>query len=149
VIIYVLISDLGDLPNIDQLIEHMWERGHNFSRVGNSISFRNSAPICLSWDKWLDDPRWAGNLKSKEYIYVELSTNKKSVSIELEDYENAVLVDKRAFHNAALYIAEQTKGMISLNGHDWISIIEYQTRIEKYVVLSFEKAVEVSLNLAE
>lgn len=53
--------------------------------------------LTLSWDKWLDDERWMGHPKFKEYLYFEIESinNEQQLSIEID--EDACFVDFRAY----------------------------------------------------
>jgi hypothetical protein len=144
--IFIKITNKNCLPEIDKLVETMWKDGVNLSRVGGADGFRNCTTLTLSWDKWLDDERWRGHSKFKEYIYFEIKTlksNKHIISIEIDD--DATLVDKRAVYLAAKLLSESSNNSISYDGVNWMSTNDFIELVHDYIKCSFEEAVELSL----
>lgn len=124
----------------------MWRKDINFSKIGNSVFFKKCTLLVLSWDKWLDDPRWNATSKWREYISFELpkiaNDSGQLMTIEMDD--EALLVDKRAFYKATIYIAQLTQGEISEDNIKWLSPQQYAETLEKYLTISFDEAVELS-----
>lgn len=144
--IFIKYNKKSNLPDIDDLVKKMWKENINVSKVGDALRFRDCTTLSLAWDKWLDDKRWTSHPKFKEYIYFELikeseSTNK--IIIETED--DVIEVDKCAFYKAAVLIGEKTRGEISTDGITWMKIDDYIKGVNRYLILSFEEAVELSL----
>lgn len=135
------------LPEINELVAIMWKKDVNFSKVGNAASFKKCTSFTLSWDKWLDDKRWLGHNKFKEYIYFTfLDKEKNFKGIEVEVADDAILVDKRAFLKAAIYIAEKADGKISNDGIAWMTPEEFSEMNNETLKYSFEEAAEASLS---
>ncbi len=105
----------------------------------------------LSWDKWLDDNRWTGLLRSKTHInfYLEpneeleerqITLDEKQIMIEAE--EPVSLVDKKAVYQAAILIADPCDGIISLNKKEWLSIVEFEQVVQETLTFTFKEAAE-------
>lgn len=78
----ILVSDKSTLYEIKNLVSYIWNEGISFpyiwnegisfSYYKNSDGFSDSSEVALSWDKWIDNPQWSGNINSKEYIEFEI-----------------------------------------------------------------------------
>lgn len=144
--IFIKIKDKSCLPNVDELVEIMWEMGINLSRVGELNSLKNGYSLSLSWDKWLDDERWEKHSKSKEHIYFEiepLDDYEQKLLIEVDD--DACFVDKRAVYKAVEFIAERCNALISMENGKWLQLNEFRANVDNYLKTSFSDAVEQSL----
>ncbi|MFT8349937.1 hypothetical protein [Clostridium saccharoperbutylacetonicum] len=144
--IFIKYNENGDLPDIDDLVKKMWKENINVSKVADAVSFRDCTTLSLAWDKWLDDKRWASHPKFKEYIYFELIKESRFTSkIIMQIEDDAIEVDKCAFYKAVVLIGEKTRWEISADGIKWIKIDDYIKVVNRYLKLSFEEAVELSL----
>jgi|GEM_PF-2100627 len=143
--ILIKIEDKKCLPTVDELVEIMWQKGINLSRVGEQDSLTNGTSLSLSWDKWLDDERWKRHPKFKEYIYFEIESthNEQKLSIEVDG--SACFVDMRAVYKAVEFIAERCNALISTNNDEWLQLSEFRTSVDNYLKTSFSDAVEQSL----
>lgn len=145
--IFIKIKDKNCLPKVDELVEIIWQKGVNISRVGKQDSLINGTSLSLSWDKWLDDERWKGHSKFKEYIYFEIEStnNEQKLSIEVDD--DACFIDLRAVYKAVEFIAERCNALIRMDKNEWIQLNEYRARVDNYLKTSFSDAVEQSLKV--
>lgn len=145
--VYILVNNRKNLPEFDELVAAMWERGISFSRLGDSASFKKCTVAELSWDKWISDSRWSGKGKPHEFIEFRLpkKINNYANSISIEVADDALPVDKRAFHKAALYIAERADGKISTDKNVWMTPEEYLEEVKRYMQYTFQEAAEESL----
>lgn len=145
---YIIVKGRKALPKTFELAAVMWKEGISLSRCGDAYEFKNCTTLALSWDKWIDDEKWSGKNKSSQLIYFELPKKiedySDKITIEMDD--NAVLVDKRAFYKAAIYIAEMSEGKISIDGIKWLTPEKYKQQFKDYLDYSFEEAVELSFN---
>jgi hypothetical protein len=138
----------NSLPDIADLLRIMWKEDISVSKAADAVSFKDCTTLSLAWDKWLNDKRWASHPKFKEYIYFDIIRKDPVFSNKmiLEIDNNAIEVDKRAFHKAVVYIAEKTHGEISVDGAVWLDPKDYAETVKEYLKLSFEEAVELSLS---
>lgn len=145
--VHIELENLKKLPQIHQLdlAKIMWEEGNNFSRMGNSCYINECTYLTLSWDKWLDDKRWESNSKSKEYIDFEYYEVDKELHVEIKD--DSLILDKRAFHRAIVFIANSISAKVNLNEEEWIDIKEYTTRNSYFLNMTFQEALNLSLNI--
>jgi hypothetical protein len=143
--IFLKIKDENCLPKVDELVEIMWKKGVNLSRVGERDSLINGTSLSLSWDKWLDDERWKGHSKFKEYIYFEIESTNSERKLSIEVDEDACFVDIRAVYKAVEFIAERCNPLISMDKGEWIQLNEYRAKVDNYLKTSFSHAVEQSL----
>lgn len=143
--ILIKLVDKNCLPNVDELVKVMWLKGVNFSRVGEKDSLINGTSLSLSWDKWLDDERWKGHSKFKEYIYFEIEStyNNHILSVEVDD--GACFVDKRAAFKAVELIVERCDALVSMDKDEWMQLNEFRENVDNYIQTSFTEAVEKSL----
>lgn len=144
---YIMVSTRKALPRTFELASIMWEKDISLSRSGDAIDLKNCTTLALSWDKWINDKRWSGKTKSSELIYFEIpkKIDKFTNPITIEIADDAVLVDKRAFLKAAIYIAEKAYGKISDDGITWMTPEEYSEMNKETLKYSFEEAAEASL----
>ncbi|MBQ4900935.1 hypothetical protein KB559_19025 [Paenibacillus sp. Marseille-P2973] len=144
--LFLKVKDKNCLPEADELVAIMWKRGVNISRVGRQDSLIIGTSLTLSWDKWLDDERWRGHPKCKEYLYFEIETinNEQQLSIEID--EDACFVDFRAMYKAVEFIAERCNTLISIDKGIWVQIKEYRLKVDNYIKINFQEAVEKSLH---
>lgn len=144
--IFLKVIDKKCLPKVDELVEIMWHKGVNLSRVGEEDILIKGTSLSLSWDKWLDDERWKGHSKFKEYIYFEIEYTNSEQKLSIEVDENACFVDIRAVHRAVEFIAERCNSLISMDKGEWIQLSEYRSRVGSYTKTSFSDAVQQSLS---
>lgn len=143
--IFIKVKDKNCLPTVDELIEVMWKKGVNISRVGGQDSLRNGTSLSLSWDKWLDDERWKGHSKFKEYIYFEIESLNNEYKLSIEVDERACFVDIRAVYKAVEFLAGRCKALISIDEGIWLQLNEFSASVDNYLKTSFSDAVEQSL----
>ncbi|UTR14126.1 hypothetical protein MM221_16315 [Salipaludibacillus sp. LMS25] len=143
--IFIKIKDKNCLPKVDELVEIMWQKGVNLSRVGEQDSLTNGTSLSLSWDKWLDDERWKGHSKFKEYIYFEIESTSSEHKLSIEVDDDACFVDIRAIYKAVEYIAERCNALISMDKGEWLQLNEFKASVDNYLKTSFSDAVEQSL----
>jgi hypothetical protein len=143
--IFLKIKDKNCLPKVDELVGIMWQKGVNLSRVGEQDSLIKGTSLSLSWDKWLDDERWKGHSKFKEYIYFEIESTNNEQKLSIEVDEDACFVDIRAVYKAVEFIVERCNALISMDNGEWIQLNEYRARVENYLKTSFSHAAEQSL----
>lgn len=143
----IMLNNYKKIPLLDELTEVMWKKGVNVSRMGTYQHLLEGEEICLSWDKWLDDKRWSGHPKFKEYIYFTLKRNEDDLTgeIVIEVDDDATCTDKRAFYVASHHIAVKCDGLIFLETSGWSSPEQYRQAYDEYFI-TFEDANEVSLN---
>jgi len=140
--VYIKIMKKNTLPKIETLNKVMWFENASISKVGNDEYLNNGEEVSLSWDKWINDPRWAQHCKSKEYIYFQL-INSQVMKIEVDD--DALFVDKRAVYLATKLLAEKNNGEINIEGEKWLSIEEFNDITKEYINCSLVDAVDKSL----
>jgi DNA primase catalytic subunit len=147
--LYLFLKKKSSLPEIEELAFTIWDKNINFSKIGDHYVLKNCTVLSLSWDKWYDDPRWKGNEKSREYIDFELITEKykRSVNVSIHVADDAVFVDKRAVHKAAVFLAQTCDGKISEDGKVWGTPEEYSQIVKEYLQCTFVEAVEKSLTI--
>lgn len=145
--LYVRIGNRNNLPSIVALIDFMWDEGINASRAGNSHKLSTCTRLALCWDKWVDEIRFKGHPRFKEYIYFNhrYRRGEKSSQITIEVDDGALYVDQRAFFRAAFFLAMHT-GRISLDGEVWLTCDEFKKAHCEYFMTNFKQAVEKSLN---
>ena len=152
--IYVKIRDRTNLPTIKELAEFMWNKGLSFSRLAFDYQLKNCEEVRLSWDKWLDDPRWDKTKKAQEYVYIECFWKKRNEhhlividteKINGEKVPDHVFVDRRAVYRAALMLAERGNGFIEESGLRF-SVDEFRRAKKEYIETSFSEANEKSLS---
>ncbi len=143
---FLKVNDKNCLPEVDELVEIMWKKGVDISRVGQQDSLINGTSLTLSWDKWLDDERWREHPKFKEYLYFEIESNKNEQQLSIEIDEDACFVDFRALYKAIEFIAERCNTLISIDKGKWIELIEYRLKVDNYIKTTFSEAVEKSLH---
>lgn len=143
---FLKVNDKNRLPKVDELVDIMWKKGVHISRVGQQDSLIIGTSLTLSWDKWLDDERWRGHPKFKEYLYFEIESinNEQLLSIEID--EDACFVDFRALYKAIEFIAERCNTLISIDKGKWIQLNEYRLKVDNYIKTTFSEAVEKSLH---
>jgi hypothetical protein len=146
--LFIKYKEKNSLPDIADLVSTMWKEGISVSKAADAVSFRECTSLSLAWDKWLDDKRWASHSKFKEYIYFVITTkdhgHTNKIVIEMDD--DATVIDNRAFHKAAVYIAEKTQGEISADGIVWLDPKKYTETIKKLLKYSFKEAEDLSLS---
>lgn len=138
----IKIKQADTIPSIDDFKSIMWYEKASISRVGNDSLFRRGEEISLSWDKWIDDPRWSNHVKSKEYIYFQF-IRPNFFKIEIDD--SAIFVDKRAAFLATRYLIEANDGEVSFDGVTWLQKNDFTEIYKPYLQCSFVDAVEESL----
>lgn len=145
--VFIKLDNLNNLPQICQLdlAQIMWEKGQTFSRCGDDIYINRCTQLSLSWDKWLDDIRWHNNPKSKEYINFEYDAANRLLVIEIES--DSLVVDKRAFHKAILFISQAIQSKISFDGDEWMDTEEYSKRFAYILNMNFIESVDLSLTI--
>ncbi|WP_058302088.1 hypothetical protein [Gorillibacterium timonense] len=140
--LYIKIKDADSLPTIEDLKRVMFFENASVSRFGNDHLLRKGAEIALSWDKWIDDPRWSHHSKSKEYIYIQF-IQPNIVKVEVDD--SATFVDRRAAILAGKFIVDIDDGDSSYDNEKWLQKKDFIRSINKYLHFSFQSAVEQSL----
>lgn len=140
--VYIKLMKKNSIPKIDTLKRVMWFENASISKVGNDEHLKKGEEVSLSWDKWINDQRWAKHNKSKEYIYFQLIQS-QLMKIEVDD--DAPFVDKRAVYLATKLLAENNKGEISFEGEKWLSTEEFIDVTKEYIRCSIDDAVEISL----
>jgi hypothetical protein len=135
----IKVINFKGLPTRNEMKKIMWEQANNIS---HSLDLKKYNALTLSWDKWLDDSRWAGNVnKSFEHINFEI-TDENKVEVDIED--DALFVDKRAFYLGAIFICEKTNGKISEDNVSWNTPKEFSLKVSNFIKCSFKEAVEIS-----
>ena len=142
---FIKVDDSNCLPKADELVNIMWKKGVNISRIGQQDSLIIGTSLTLSWDKWLDDERWRGHSKFKEYLYFELESINNEQRLSIETEEDACFVDFRALYKVIEFIAERCNSLISIDKGKWISLNEYRLKVDDYIKTTFPEAVEKSL----
>lgn len=145
--IFVIVKKKSSLPETEELAFVMWDKNISFSKIGNHYLFKKCTSLLLSWDKSHDDPRWKGHPKLCEYIEFEIKSEKykRHANISIEIPDDAVFVDTRAAHKAALFLAEKCDGKISVDGDEWVTSTQYFETVKNYLHCNFSEAVERSL----
>lgn len=138
----VKIININSIPKIKKLKEIMWPGSSSFSRVGRDHHLKKGVEIALAWDKWIDDPRWSGHIKSKEYLYFQF-IKPDTFNIEIED--DAIFVDKRAAYLVAAYLASKNNSSVRVDEDNWYTADKFVELSQEYSKCSFEEAVTISL----
>ena len=145
--LYIIIKNRKDLPESMLLIETMWRNDIDYSKTSDELEFKNATFFGLKWNKTFDDERWRGNKYFSIFIDFDLpeclDNYKEPITIETED--DIPTVDKRAFYKAALLIAETCEGKISFDTQEWLTKDEFYNKYKQYIDISFEEAVEISI----
>ncbi|OYD06722.1 hypothetical protein [Paludifilum halophilum] len=128
------------LPTLEDLISQMWKKSVSTSKFCDAGNFAESTDVSLCWDKWIDDKRWKGHKKFKEYIEFSFPRNTSEDKIVVEVEDDALLVDKRAALKGAMYLSKLNDGFIRLEHASWMSPKQFHEHVRECIDLSFEDA---------
>ena len=146
----------------------MWFKERNGVEVGFSFARDDDFYFSASLDKFSsNDERWGmtdfkigdnpWNSFKYEYLILDLENSYESDGREKGDYLRIIsthldilTVDKRAMYIMAIEIASAINGQISEDDKEtWLSIEEFKMRHANLLQLSYDKAVDISLEELE
>lgn len=128
--VYIAVKCKSSMPGMRRLAAYMWARGIELGYARSGRNMAESTYVSLTWAKWVDNPKWRGHPKNKEYIDLEwasLERVKTRVSREfyrlaaenqmdnvliIQVANDAVTMDRRAFARAVYRVAQRTGGRI-------------------------------------
>ena len=160
---YIGIKDKMKLPKFWDLVYYMWDKELSISYVKVGEEIWDCKGISVSWDKWIDNPKWSGSYKTVEHIDIDIynvldkeiesrvskniyhlinkNNNNYIVCIDISD--NAVTMDRRAFLRATYMIAKKCSGIIYDEERNKLLSYEEFYNINKFIIeKTFDKSVE-------
>ena len=142
----------------------MWFKERKGVKVGFSYAFDDNFYLSLTLDKFSsNDERWGmtdfkigDNLWSSfkyEYLILDCEDSYESDGREKGDYlriitthKDILTVDKRALYIMAIEVASAIDGQISEDDKEtWLSIEEFKTKHADLLNLTYDEAVDISL----
>ena len=156
-----------------ELAKRMWfdtkdGKPVDFSYFGNTRPFKTDPTIHLKLNKWMHDNRW-NNVQLKEGITNKFGSHVyENLELDFEDnpatdyrekgdclrlastHFDLLTVDKRAMYIMAIEIATAIDGQISEDDKEtWLNIEEFKTKHADLLNLTYDEAVNISLEELE
>ena len=146
----------------------MWFKERKGVKVGFSYAFDDNFYLSLTLDKFSsNDERWGvtdfkigdnpWNSFKYEYLILDCEDSYESDGREKGDYlriitthKDILTVDKRALYIMAIEVASAIDGQISEDDKEtWLSIEEFKTKHKDLLNLTYDEAVDISLEELE
>jgi len=147
-----------------ELVWKMWFKERNGMKVGFSYARDDDFYFSVSLDKFSsNDERWGvtdfkigdnpWNSFKYEYLILDFEDSYESDGREKGDYlriitthKDILTVDKRALYIMAIEVASAIDGHISEDDKEtWLSIEEFKTKHKDLLNLTYDEAVDISL----